>query len=327
MYGSLGYRRLRTKVVEKVKLPRLKDFTKLSLGDLKKVKGYCELYHSEDGKRLETIQRLEEDRNQYESRSRAHDDLSAKLDAEIKALDSESYSLFWQTFKFKQGFFSNLLVSREKLPISYILPSGETLNKMIVKTPESMALKARLDDKNKDCVAARKKRAELQSIRPMRSSGSYASNFAHFCKDTKTFTINGTRVEISVDEINITELECLIQSHNRKIEKLGDLRARAASNVLETRRLAQSERRNINKQLDLLNCCPYCAKDLSALDAHLDHIYPVSKGGLSRQANLIFVCSSCNIKKRDSTLRSFIEETGLDAKTIHGRLASLAKDF
>ena len=154
-----------------------------------------------------------------------------------------------------------------------------------------MALKARLDDKNKDCVAARKKRAELQSNRPMRSSGSYASNFAHFCKDTKTFTINGTRVEISVRETNITELDSLIQSHNRKIEKLGDLRARAASNVLETRRLAQSERRNINKQLALLNCCPYCAKDLSALDAHLDHIYPVSKGGLSRQANLIFVCS------------------------------------
>jgi hypothetical protein len=204
--GSLGYRRLRTKVVEKVKLPRLKDFTKLSLGDLKKVKAYCELYHSEDGKRLETIQRLEEDRNQYESSSRAHDDLSAKLDAEIKALDSDSHSLLWQTFKFKQGFFSNLLVSGEKLPISYILPSGETLNKTIAKTPESMALKARLDDKNKDSVAARKKRAELQSIRPMRSSGSYASNFAHFCKDTKTFTIHGTRVEISVDAINIIEL-------------------------------------------------------------------------------------------------------------------------
>jgi hypothetical protein len=48
---------------------------------------------------------------------------------------------------------------------------------------------------------------------------------------------------------------------------------------------------------------------------------------LSRQANLIFVCSSCNIKKRDSTLRRFIEETGLDEKAIHERLLSLAKDF
>ena len=161
----------------------------------------------------------------------------------------------------------------------------------------------------------------------MRSSGSYASNFAHFCKDTKTFTIIGTRVEISIQDINITELEGLIQSHNRKIEKLDELKARAARNVLETRQLAQSERRKINKQLVLLNCCPYCAKDLSALDAHLDHIYPVSKGGLSRQANLIFVCSSCNIKKRDSTLRSFIKETGLDEKAIHERLKSFAKDF
>jgi len=297
MYGSFGYRRLRTKVVEKVKLQRLKDCSKLSLGDLKKVKAYCELYHSEDEERLETIQRLEEDRNKYERKSRIHDDLSKTLDAEIKTIDSESYSLFCQAAKFEQGFFSHLLISREKVRISYILPSGQTSNRMIVKTPESMALKAQLDEKNKDCVDARKKRAVLQSNRPMPSSGSYASNFAHFCKNTKTFTIHGTRVELSVHEINITELESLIQSHNRKIEKLGNLRARAASNVLETRRLAQSERRNINKQLDLLNCCPYCAKDLSASDVHLDHIYPVSKGGLSRQANLIFVCSSCNIKK------------------------------
>jgi hypothetical protein len=140
---------------------------------------------------------------------------------------------------------------------------------VIVKTPESMALKARLDDKNKDCVAARKKRAELQSHRPMRSSGSYASNFAHFCKDTKTFTIIGTRVEISVRETNITELDSLIQSHNRKIEKLGDLRARAASNVLETRRLAQSERRNINKQLALPLLCKRLIRLRRAFGSHL----------------------------------------------------------
>jgi hypothetical protein len=70
MYGGLGYRRPRTKVVEKIKLPRLRGFSKLSLGDLKKVKDYYDLYHSEDDKRLETEQRLEEERNQYERRGR-----------------------------------------------------------------------------------------------------------------------------------------------------------------------------------------------------------------------------------------------------------------
>lgn len=141
MYGSFGYRRLRTKVVEKVKLQRLKDCSKLSLGDLKKVKAYCELYHSEDEERLETIQRLEEDRNKYERKSRIHDDLSKTLDAEIKTIDSESYSLFCQAAKFEQGFFSHLLISREKVRISYILPSGQTSNRMIVKTPERWHLK------------------------------------------------------------------------------------------------------------------------------------------------------------------------------------------
>jgi 5-methylcytosine-specific restriction endonuclease McrA len=189
-----------------------------------------------------------------------------------------------------------------------------------------MALKARLDEKNKQCVTARKKKADLQLTSPSYDCD-YAKNFAHFCKDTKTFAINGTRVEISIQEINITELDGLIQSHNRKIEKLEDLKARAASNVWETRQLAQLVRRKINTQLASLNCCPYCAKDLNASDAHLDHIYPVSKGGLSLHAHLIFVCSSCNIKKRDSTLRTFIKETGLDEKAIHERLISLAKDF
>lgn len=327
MYGGRGYHRSRQKVVEKVKLPRLKDFSKLSLGDLKKVKACYELYHSEDDKRLETKQRRVDEGQEYQRIYQIYGNISKTLDADIKALESEAADLYYNARKFQEGIISRLLLmSREKISISYLHGGYTTISKKIVKTPESMALKARLDEKNKQCVTARKKRAELTF--PSSSYNSdYAKSFAYFCKATKTFAINGTRVEISIQDINITELEGLIQSHNRKIEKLDELKARAARNVLETRQLAQSERRKLNNQLALLSCCPYCAKDLTASDAHFDHIYPVSKGGLSRQANLIFVCSSCNIKKRDSTLRRFIEETGLDEKAIHERLLSLTKDF
>jgi hypothetical protein len=110
-------------------------------------------------------------------------------------------------------------MSREKISISYLHGGYTTISKKIVKTPESMALKARLDEKNKQCVIARKKRAELESTRP---SHDYDYNekkiLGQFCKETRTFAINGTRVEISIQDINITELEGLIQSHNRKIE-------------------------------------------------------------------------------------------------------------
>ena len=321
MYGALGYRRSRTKIVEKIKLPRLRGFSKLSLGDLKKVKGYYDIYHSEDEERLAAAQRSAAAEDGYERRKRVHSELVTKLNNEIKILESEIARLFAEAInKFEQGLIASIFNKRETISISY-----EFGSRVIVKTAESLALKARFDEKNKHYATARKTRTELQSNFP-KYDFDYVSNFSHFCKDTKTFTIHGTRVEISVHDINITELEALIQSHNRKIEKLGELKARAASNVLETRRLAQSERKKLNKQLALLNCCPYCAKGLSS-DAHLDHIYPVSKGGLSRPANLIFVCSACNVKKRDSTLRSFIEETGLDTIAIHERLTSLGKDF
>jgi hypothetical protein len=85
-------------------LPRLKGFSKLSLGDLKKIKTYCELYHSEDEERLAAVQRSAAAEDGYERRRRVHSELVTKLDNDIKILESELTRLFAEAItKFEQG--------------------------------------------------------------------------------------------------------------------------------------------------------------------------------------------------------------------------------
>lgn len=117
-------------------------------------------------------------------------------------------------------------------------------------------------------------------------------------------------------------LERAIDVRRRKREKHEQLRAAAATNSAESRRLALSIKRQIAKASD----CPYCGGALGA-EPHCDHIYPVSKGGRSTARNMVWVCAMCNQKKRDKTLAAFMKEHGLDRDEIESRLAALGKEF
>jgi len=70
--------------------------------------------------------------------------------------------------------------------------------------------------------------------------------------------------------------------------------------------------------------CPYCGADLGA-DPHMDHIYPVSKGGLSIIENLVWCCSSCNSLKADKGLVQFLKVRGVHIEQVISRLHSLGK--
>jgi len=70
--------------------------------------------------------------------------------------------------------------------------------------------------------------------------------------------------------------------------------------------------------------CPYCGSDLGG-DPHLDHIYPVTKGGLSIVENLVWCCSTCNGLKSDKGLMQFLKEQGLPIEQTLTRLHSLGK--
>ena len=71
--------------------------------------------------------------------------------------------------------------------------------------------------------------------------------------------------------------------------------------------------------------CPYCGEFIS--EAHIDHIYPVAKGGLSTTKNMVRVCSICNMKKKDLTLSQFIRKYKLDREFIEGNLDLLNKAY
>lgn len=94
----------------------------------------------------------------------------------------------------------------------------------------------------------------------------------------------------------------------------------------KTRELAVEVKKEIKFQLNKFKVCPYCEGDLGEIP-HADHIYPVSKGGLSTKENMVYICQSCNSSKSDKTLNVFIKSKGLDRDKVESNLELLGKDF
>lgn len=45
--------------------------------------------------------------------------------------------------------------------------------------------------------------------------------------------------------------------------------------------------------------CRYCGLTGDGVTFHIDHVYPVSKGGINHIDNLVTSCEKCNLRKRD----------------------------
>lgn len=118
------------------------------------------------------------------------------------------------------------------------------------------------------------------------------------------------------------KLEDAVGRKQRKRDSLVELRAAAAANSNETRKVGSTVKRKLTRK----PWCPYCGGILG-LDSHADHIYPVSKGGRSAPRNMVYVCSECNARKRNLTLHGFMRKYGLDRAAIEARLDELGKDY
>jgi len=120
----------------------------------------------------------------------------------------------------------------------------------------------------------------------------------------------------------IEKLDARITFLESKKDKLDSLKNKAAKTSLERRVIGDTIKRKIPKNSE----CPYCGIAITST-AHADHIYPISRGGESVVKNMVYVCSSCNLKKKDYTLNQFIDKFNLDRDAIFGKLKSLKKDY
>lgn len=102
--------------------------------------------------------------------------------------------------------------------------------------------------------------------------------------------------------------------------------AAAAAHYGNTRSHAERIKPALRRQLLILAQCPYCEGPIGS-DARADHIYPVVKGGLSTQENMVYVCLTCNQKKSDLTLREFIAIMSFDRQRVESTLEKLGKLF
>lgn len=113
----------------------------------------------------------------------------------------------------------------------------------------------------------------------------------------------------------------------RKKEQEELLKAKAAAHDKKIRVRTESLKPKVLKeQLKISNHCPYCDILFEKGKAECDHIIPVSKGGLDRIQNLVYICVNCNRKKSTMTVRQFCKWANIDFDVVASKLEKLGKD-
>ena len=97
------------------------------------------------------------------------------------------------------------------------------------------------------------------------------------------------------------------------------------ADVASARSKQASAKRRLASQLNTYSRCPYCEQKLTFERSHVDHIHPVSKGGLSEDDNLVLVCAPCNTAKSNKTLRAFCRDVDLNYDVVVARLEMIGK--
>ncbi|SAL52453.1 HNH endonuclease [Caballeronia concitans] len=315
-YGARGSKKV---------TPRLKSFDNLTHADLNKIRKRIAEYEKEL-----SIYRAANDDAEKENKKIAEENraMQAKRDAfeasnikpRLEKLTKIRQLIYECRVGVLQGVFGSYIEISEDLSLPGDRYGSTASGKYDAKlTPpliqEFKKIKAGLDP---DVI-------KLSQFKENRSF-TYLSTPKAYC----VLTIAGHKMELHYAEVNFGDLECKLAEHKLKIEiqkkKEQELRARAANNEKERRQQAQAIRKRFQKQFSILPNCPYCFEALTITDAHLDHIYPVSKGGTSREANLVLVCAQCNLAKKNMVLRQFLIQKKYSSEMVYARLELLGKD-
>ena len=121
-----------------------------------------------------------------------------------------------------------------------------------------------------------------------------------------------------------SKLRTSIKEIRRRINKK-EKSAKLAAYQDKSRNVGQSLMSSMKANLKSPYYCPYCNKKTAKTKLHVDHINPVSNGGLSVERNLVPVCSDCNLEKSDLSLRAFCKKNQYDFESICDTLESMGK--
>jgi 5-methylcytosine-specific restriction endonuclease McrA len=110
-------------------------------------------------------------------------------------------------------------------------------------------------------------------------------------------------------------------------KKLNEQRIKslAKARIEDVRSTSQTTKKKMLSRSGENLSCPYCDKFFPKSFFVLDHIYPVSRGGLDTDSNTVLSCRSCNSKKTNKTLGHFCRDMEFDLNQVTNRLLSRGK--
>lgn len=71
---------------------------------------------------------------------------------------------------------------------------------------------------------------------------------------------------------------------------------------------------NVQALIQERDRCPYCFTRLHAENTAIDHMEPISKGGIHAESNLIACCKSCNNKKHAKPFNQWVNQLPVENK-------------
>lgn len=315
----------------KKEIPRLEKFESLSLEDLTKIKTYFSSLAEKTKEINAQNSKIRNSNNDIESKnehirkqesdrdSRMQEDYRKKY---IEPIESNMEKIWNHLYAHKVGTVDRFIFMMDTIEINVRYP-----NFRIKKSDIAEKLLS-------DYKQLQSRRGDLMQRMPTlpRTPPTPPLPLKKIPNDYIDIILNGVRARVFRESVKLDMIESLIsKKHNQNAiekEKIDNLKARAAQKEQEVRSQAkQFLASGLKEQMKILVHCPYCMGELNHKNAHQDHIHPVSKGGLSTKKNLVFVCSSCNLKKKDRTLGVFCAQENISVLLVHKNLTLLRKDF
>ena len=84
---------------------------------------------------------------------------------------------------------------------------------------------------------------------------------------------------------------------------------------MKRRALTKSQRFDVLRRFNF--CCFYCGLASPVVILHVDHLWPVSRGGSNHPSNLVASCTDCNLGKADSEPSDMMIERARDLWCSH----------